>query len=84
MLKTIKHWLAQRSYTEKLSFVVVNELLMHEHCFEKPDNRIGNDFIRAWRQDIVNACGDSAYLQTAPRDEAAVTAMAAVMDSWQA
>jgi hypothetical protein len=83
ILTTIKHWLAQRSYTEKLSFFVGNELIMHEDCFEKPDNRIGNDFLRTCREAVLQACGDPAYLKESPRDEAIVTAMMAVMDSWE-
>lgn len=83
-LKTIKRWFTQRSYTDRLTGVLLWQLINKEHTFEKPDRSIGNDYFKQWEDEIIERAGDPEYLENAPADEAAVTATTAIMIAWQA
>jgi len=83
MLRTIKQWISQRSYPEKLAFALGNELIMHESYFDL-DSEIGNDFLRKCRQAVIEASGNPEYLEQSPKDELVVTSMTALMQRWEA
>ena len=82
-LETIKRWLSKRSYSEKLTAVLMWQLVTKESAFEKPDNSIGNDFFHQWEDEIVTNSGDPKYLENAPVDEAAVTSATTIMLPWK-
>lgn len=81
-VKTIKRWLQNRSYSEKLAAVILWQLTSKECHLEEPDNRIGNTLFRQWEKEVVTKSGDSEYLESAPADEVAVTAATTIMLPW--
>jgi len=81
-LKTIKRWLSKRTFQEKLTAVLLAELLEKESEFDEPDKKIGNETLRRWRYEVIRASGDTEYLENADRDEIAVTSSVNVMLPW--
>ena len=78
MLATVKRWLAKRTYTEKLSGVLISELLKRDGSFTEADKYCGNDVLRKWETEVTKKATDPAYLKSAEPDEAAVSVTTAV------
>lgn len=57
-LRTIRQWLSNRMYTEKLCAILVCQLLEKENTFDEPDDDIANQIITEWEQEIIEASGD--------------------------
>lgn len=84
VLQTIKRYLGRVSFQEKLTAVLLWQLINKETEFEKPDKgKIGNDYYRQWQDDIIKTCGDPKYLEGTDPDEAQVAGVCAMMLYWE-
>ena len=82
-LRTIKRWMQQTTYRERLTAILLLELLQKETEFDKPDNSIGNDLISQWRTEIIDAGGNSEFFSKTDAEEIAVTSATAMMIPWK-
>lgn len=73
ILKPIKKWLSERTYTEKLSAVLISQLLMVESMYEKPDDEIGDNLLDQWQREIIETLSNPGYTQKADPIEMAVS-----------
>ena len=79
-LGTIKQWLANRSYSEKITTTLIWQLLKMECKFEKPDNDIGNRLSKEWEQEVIDASSNIEKLMSDNSDlpESAIAELIAV------
>jgi len=52
-IAAVKEWMAQRSFNEKLTAVLLWQLARIENVLEGPDNKIGNDLYNQFNEDIL-------------------------------
>ena len=52
-IAAVRQWMAQRSFTEKLTAVMLWQLARIENVFEGPDNKIGNDLYSQFNADVL-------------------------------
>jgi hypothetical protein len=52
-ITAVREWLAQRSFNEKLTAVMLWQLARIEHVFEGADAKIGNDLYSLFNADVL-------------------------------
>jgi len=79
-LMVVKRWLSKRTYSEKLTAILVSELITHECIWrESGDGSIGNDLLKDFNCTVSQAASDEKYLKDADREELACTIFAATL-----
>ena len=81
-IQAVRRWMENRTYTEKLTAVLMSQLFAKELCFDGSDRSIGNDFCHRWEKEVMAHSADSQYLESAPANEAAATTAASLMLAW--
>jgi hypothetical protein len=61
-LQIIKHWMAERTFTEKLTAVLLWQLNNKESCFEGPDRKLPNELFLDWEEEIIQASENPAKM----------------------
>ena len=52
-ITAVREWMAQRTFNEKLTAVLLWQLARIEHVFEGSDGKIGNDIYNQFNEDIL-------------------------------
>lgn len=79
-LRTIKQWLSNRTYSEKLCAILMWQLINKASTFDEPDDDIGNRTFSKWEEEIIEASGDIKKLvhDNSGLSEESVTELVAV------
>jgi len=75
-LPVIKAWMNQCTYREKLTAVLLWQLINKEDLFDKPYDLIGNEFSRQWENEIINHDINSD-------EDDSITRLVAMMIPWE-
>ena len=73
ILLAVKQWLSKRTYTEKLTAILVNQLMMVESMYEAPDDLIGSDYLSNWRSEIADVFASLNCTEKPTAEEMAIS-----------
>jgi len=77
-ITVLQNWLSKRGYAEKLTAVLLWQLLNKEDAYKKEgycEGKIGNELFKEYEQAVVDASQDKEYLTTADPEEVSVTGL---------